>query len=735
MDINDNLFNLVKSHKWEELIKTINNTKDLDCNIRDSNNNYLIQYVILYNKIEIIKLLIEKGAKLDVTDIDGRSLLFIPIKYNYDDILETILENDKNSIGISLLEFSDNKGLFPIHYTILFNNLNAINIILKYITNIDTPDNDGNTALHLSIQMKNLDIFNQIIKHNPDVNYQTNQGESPLHIACNFTQIEMIKILLKYDIDVNIQDYENHITPLMYSIILDNTSLFNLLIDKSNVNIQDINGNNPLHYAINENNYSIINSLTDKYVNLYSTNLSGKTPLHLLLDSIKFNNIDTSKFNFTNFIKKSNLNIQDYNGDSSFILIIKLKLWKKMIDILKEKKLNAFLKNHDNKTSFDYINQDDEKSFLDLLTESYINILRKEDIKWKNNIDNYCKNKMTFKKFESIKNDIDIDINEKDIKKWDKDMCPFIIRQIIINKKISFPTKLRSYCIDLDYNKSIAFVTYTGVTLDIMFGLIYILKNYNNVVTTSLSVDYKDNQILKDHYMKIENRHVGDDELLNFEIIWNNQKLFIPSSLDSNIQSFKENINKRFLIIPVGIELSQDSHANILIYDKKTNELERFEPNGATFPYKFNYNPELLDKVIKDRMTLFFEDLKYIKPIDFLPKIGFQLLEAYDHFKTKKIGDPGGFCGAWCTWYAFMRVKYENIDRIQLTNKLIRKTKELNIPFKNLIRNFANKITNIRDDILKEVELDINDWLNSNYNKAKLDRLFILLQQSIKEFL
>lgn len=734
MDINDNLFNLVKSHKWDELIKTINNTQNLDCNIRDNNNNYLIQYAILYNKIDITKLLIEKGAKLDVTDIDGRSLLFIPIKYNYDNILETILENDKNSIGISLLEYSDNKGLFPIHYTILFKNLNAIKIILKYNRDIDTPDNDGNTSLHLSIQMKNLDIFNQIIKHNPDVNYQTNQGESPLHVACNFVQIEMITILLKYDINVNIQDYDNHITPLMYSIILDDNKLFNLLIDKSNVNIQDINGNNALHYAINENNYNIIDNLVNKYDNLYSTNLLGKTPLHLLLDSLKSNNIDTSKFNFTNFIKKSNLNIQDYNGDSTFILIIKFKLWKKMIDVLKQKKLNAYLKNHENKTSFDYIDDDNKESFIDLLTESYINILRKDDIKWKNNIDNYCKNKITFQKFESIKNEIDIDINEKDIKKWDKDMCPFIIKQIIKKKKISFPIKLKSYCIDLDYNKSIAFVTYTGVTLDIMFGLIYILKNYNNVVTTSLSIDFKDNQSLKDHYMKIENRNVGEDELLNFEIIWNNQTLFFPSSLDANIKSFKENINKRFLIIPIGIELSQDSHANILIYDKKTNEVERFEPNGATFPYKFNYNPDLLDKLIKDKMTLFFEDIKYIKPIEFLPKIGFQLLEAYDHYKTKKIGDPGGFCGAWCSWYAFMRVKYESIDRKQLTNKLIRKTKELNIPFKNLIRNFANKITNIRDEVLKDVELDINDWLNANYNKAKLDRLFILIQQTIKEF-
>lgn len=734
MDINNNLFNLIKIHKWDEFKKIINNAKDFDSNLRDINNNYLIQYSILYNKPDITQLLIDNGAKLDIIDIDGRTLLFIPIKYNYNNILKIILENDKNSIGISLLEYSDNNGLFPIHYAVLFQNIKACNIILDYTNQVNISDNDGNSALHLAIKTKKMKIFNEIMKYKPNVNYQTNEGESPLHIACNFIQIEMVQQLLKYGADVNIQDYDNHITPLIYSVILDNTKLFKLLIKKSNINIQDIKGNNALHYTIKENNESIINDLVDKYDNLYTTNLLGKTPLHLLLENIYSGNIDINKFNFTNFINKSNLNIQDYDGNSTFILLIKMNLWKKIIPILKKKKLNAFLKNHDNRSAYDYISDDDKELFYDLLTNSYINILRSSNFIWKRKIDIYCKDKITFRKFQSIKNNIQFDIDENKLKKTSKDICPLIIKQLIESKKISHPIKLKSYCIDLEYNKSIAFVTYTGVTLDIIFGLIYLLKNYNNIISTSLTINFRENQKLKDHYLKVEKRHVSDDELLNFEIIWNNQEIFFPLSLDNIIKKFKININKRFLIIPVGIELLEDSHANIIIYDKKTNELERFEPNGGTFPYKFNYNPKLLDSLIQDKMSSYFQELKYIKPDNYLPKIGFQLLEAYDHYRTKRIGDPGGFCAAWCTWYAFMRVKYSNINRKKLIHKLMRKIKESNIPFKDLIRNFAHKIIIIRDETLKDVELDINNWINSNYNKEKLDRLIILIQKIIKEY-
>ena len=66
-----------------------------------------------------------------------------------------------------------------------------------------------------------------------------------------------------------------------------------------------------------------------------------------------------------------------------------------------------------------------------------------------------------------------------------------------------------------------------------------------------------------------------------------------------------------------------------------------------------------------------FHFCKYYYPKDFLPKIGFQLLETYDHYKTKKIGDPGGFCAVWCIWYSFMRVKYSMLSRRKLTTKLI----------------------------------------------------------------
>ena len=167
-----------------------------------------------------------------------------------------------------------------------------------------------------------------------------------------------------------------------------------------------------------------------------------------------------------------------------------------------------------------------------------------------------------------------------------------------------------------------------------------------------------------------------------------------------------------------------------MIYDKNINEIERFEPNGSSFPFKFNYDPYNLDLLLKEYFIELLPNCTYITP-SFLPKIGFQVLESYDHYKTKKIGDPGGFCAVWCIWYADMRLKYTMLSRDKLVKKLIIKIKEENIQFKTLIRNYAKRIIDLRDEILIESKIDINDWLNSNYDLPIYENLIINIQKKI----
>jgi hypothetical protein len=63
-DINSQLFNYIIEQNWDNIKKIITENKDIDLNIRDDSNNYLIQFIILYNQHELIDLFVLKKCKI-----------------------------------------------------------------------------------------------------------------------------------------------------------------------------------------------------------------------------------------------------------------------------------------------------------------------------------------------------------------------------------------------------------------------------------------------------------------------------------------------------------------------------------------------------------------------------------------------------------------------------------------------------------------------------------------------
>jgi hypothetical protein len=153
-------------------------------------------------------------------------------------------------------------------------------------------------------------------------------------------------------------------------------------------------------------------------------------------------------------------------------------------------------------------------------------------------------------------------------------------------------------------------------------------------------------------------------------------KLFTPQLLSRSqfFEYLKECIDSssRLSIIPI-ILTSDDktliSHANMLIYDKTKNTLERFEPHGQNTPER--YNPESLDKII----PIFFESILqkpiiYFSPKIFCPIQGPQLIEEITR-KTLNIELHRGFCSVWTFIYSTFRLSYPEKSREEILENII----------------------------------------------------------------
>lgn len=709
------IFTLIKNNEFDKIYDLIKNKEFINFDIRDKNYNYFIQYLINYNQTKILTLILETSNKeninirIDIFDSDGRSLLYNCVKFNYFELCNLLIQYNKTTIGISIINIKDVLGYTSQHYSIIFNNLDIFKLLLENGADPYILGKDGNNSYILCLMYNRYIILDYLLKNHKFIDFRTNNGETIIQVATNY-QSEIIYELLNLNINLNNVSNDFGLALIHQSIILDNYRLFKILLDKNiNFNLSDFLGNTPLHYIIIDNHFHYLEIFLKKIKNIqYNlSNINGDIPLHLLLDK----NIDFKEHidNIKMIILESDLNIQNNLGITCLMKIVNNNLIDLFKDILVIKPLNFFIEDNNLK----YIQMDD--SILNLIVDSYYNQIKINKKELLIDWEKWCSNDL----FDKLKNLI----NDKIYGKNSEEVCKSKILQVIKKEKRTLPSKSNLNLI-LDNGIFTNFCFYTGSPIDILFGLVILNKDFTSK-GLSVILDYPltINESLENYYQKIGLNYPYKLDFSNIEIVWCYQKLFVPSFFDDIImKKYKEN---KYICIPIGIITSIGSHANIIFWDIKNKTIERFEPNGSNFPTGLNYNPSLLDNLLENKFKQIDDKIIYYPPYKFLPSIGFQRIEGLETKKCK-IGDPNGFCGVWCIWWVYQRMLNINNDKLTIENiavSLINHIKLDNISFKSIIRNFSKKITEIRDSFLKNCSIDINDWILGNYDDEILNKL------------
>jgi len=710
------IFNLIKNHDFEKIYSLIKNDEIKNFDFKDKNYNYFIQYIINYNQISIFELLIKKTKsntsifRIDIFDIDGRTLLYNCIKFNHIEMCKLLIEYNKNTIGISIIDIKDKLGYSALHYSIILNNIEIFKLLLNNNAAPYIIANDGNNAYILCLMYNRVDILTFLLLNKTFIDFKTPNNETLLQVAINYQNIEIIDIIFNHNINLNNVSNNFGLAVIHQSIILENLNLFKKILDKGiNINLSDFNGSTPLHYIINNDLFDYLGLFLEKEnINFNLSDINGNIPLHLLLSK----NIDFKGniININKIIIRSDLNIQNNLGKTCLMLIVSNDLLEIFNDVLIIKPLNFYIEDN----NFKHIKITD--TITTLMVESYYNQIKNDKNELLLDWEKWCSVDL-FDKLKTI-----VDDKNGIVGKTSEEICKNKIRHIIKIEKRSIPTKSNINLI-LDNGIFTNFCYYTGSPIDILFGLILLNKDFKNE-GLSVALDYplSINTNLEQYYQKLSLDYPYKLDFSNIEIIWCYQKIFFPSYFDEII--LKIITNNKYIVIPIGIITSVGSHANILFWDIENKIIERFEPNGSNFPTGLNYNPELLDNLLENKFKQFDKNIIFFPPYKFLPNISFQKIESYEILKCK-IGDPNGFCGVWCIWWVYQRMLNINNNKLTLDNialNLINYIKLDNKSFKSVIRNFSKKITEIRDKYLDKYSIDINDWILGNYDETILNK-------------
>ena len=135
----------------------------------------------------------------------------------------------------------------------------------------------------------------------------------------------------------------------------------------------------------------------------------------------------------------------------------------------------------------------------------------------------------------------------------------------------------------------------------------------------------------------------------------------------------------QFLVVLVSLNNGAGgAHANVLLYDKRTNEMERFDGHGTMT--HVSYEVEKLDEEVRrcweGHMATFalprsVKQFKYYTPLDYCPRMA-------SVFQSKEVDEiPGkdvrGNCAVWRTWYVDVRLSNPHLKRKQVVTYAMKK--------------------------------------------------------------
>lgn len=263
-DNNNNkmIFSYVSSKKWDNLLNFIKNNKDFDYNIYDTSNISLIEHIITSDNNKIIKELLLRNIKIDVTGDNNHSILYDVIKYSKNDILTSLINANDTYTGFNILDIRDNDGCIPIYYCVKFNNFDAFSKIIKKKFNYYNKNNKGENFLFYSILNNNNKMFNVFFDVYPEITDVNINGETIFHYIVKHKAYDFFKIVYdKYKNTeifvnaINICEYVYNFSILHYVAINDDKYFFEIfdklkLFTVLNGNIQDVSGNIFYHYFI-----------------------------------------------------------------------------------------------------------------------------------------------------------------------------------------------------------------------------------------------------------------------------------------------------------------------------------------------------------------------------------------------------------------------------------------------------------------------------------------------------
>lgn len=262
-----------------------------------------------------------------------------------------------------------------------------------------------------------------------------------------------------------------------------------------------------------------------------------------------------------------------------------------------------------------------------------------------------------------------------------------------------------------------------GFPAAILIEMLYLLRTHKNICLISSEIKHARFDSSSVDWFCAENLMMKYEPGIPMkDIVYQDSEriLKVPRKFADLFRQCLKNSTIRFILLP--LRLVNDTckspdimhglqHANMLLYDRKTRILERFEPWG----FSNNFDNHKFDVVFGKWILQKDLDLPvewYLGATEFCPRVSFQKLQeeesvpAFLEYKTPNI--VNGFCSVWSNWYINLRLSNPDMAPADVIRESIESLKKHPDGFSKFILKYANFVRTEAFNIFKEIGIDMD---------------------------
>ena len=283
----------IASHKSIELLKMLLQHPGTDVNDRGNaiNGNFPLIVAARKGLTEAVRCLLESGANAGVQNAANMTALHKAILYGHGDIIRLLLD-----AGAHLDVKGGKFKRTPLHLAVDLKKMNLVKRLLQKGASLTVKDHRGHCPIHIAAIQGNIDILRVLYLADQTQDklrissYGTKsviKGFSLFHIAVWKKNEELLNALVDLKADPNIRDFYGQ-TPLFFAIMRKHENCIRKLLnyDRTDKRRPQKQGFTPLHAAIHKDLDGIA-AILAKDSDVNARDKFGKTALHVACEKAK----------------------------------------------------------------------------------------------------------------------------------------------------------------------------------------------------------------------------------------------------------------------------------------------------------------------------------------------------------------------------------------------------------------------------------------------------------------